>query len=1024
MADPMATIFISYAYADIPFVDRLQADLRQQDFDPWVDRQHLKGGQRWRRELQDAVKRAQVLLIVLSPDAVASKNVQIEYNYALDLGNVVIPLHYRQCEVPMELRAIQWIDFRQSYEQGIEALLQALHSQQHQISLPASPPSTNASTVGTLKSSGSQPELPAPHPWNVPFGRNPFFTGRSELLERLHEQLSHSRSAALNQSAALSGLGGIGKTQTAIEYAYRYRDEYSAVLWVRADNHETLVADYGAIARLLSLSGHGAQEQMQVVAAFKRWLQEHEGWLLILDNADDLSLLPDFLPTGGKGQLLLTTRAQATGKLARSLPVEKLEFSEGMQLLLHRAKVLEEDEPLENVSAAGRKAAQQLVEELDGLPLALDQAGAYMEETSCSLSDYLALYTRSRLALLKRQSSMSTDYPHTVASTWALSFSQVEQADPAAADLLRLCAFLHPDAIPEAILTEGATELGPRLQEVAANPLLLNEAIQLLRRYSLVKRDSEEKILVIHRLVQAVLKESLDPETQQQWAERTVRAVNAAFPHEEFPAWERCERLLPHALCCAKLIVQHDFRFPEAAQLLHAAGHYLLSRRQLAQAEPLLQQALSMREQVLGSEHPETARTLNRLAELYMFSGKYEQAERLLEPALAAFERLLGPENPEVTFTLNTLAGVYLYTGRFVQAEPLYQRALAIGEQALGSTHPLLAESLNGLAILYEYQGKYAQVEPLYQRALAILEQAVGPEHPETLSLLNNLASFYHEQGKYAQAEALYRRTLTLQERVLGAENLDTIMSLLWLGRLLTRRGQYQQAEALLQRTHTLSEHVLGLEHPVTLNTLVAQARLAQARHQDALAASLYQQALSGFEHVLGPAHHYVAEPLTGLARFYIHQGDYAQAEPLLQRALTINEHAFGPVHRQTATVLDAQGHLALLQGQEEQAASLLQRTLAIREQAFGPDHPDVAQTLQHLAELSEKQGQREQAQSLYQRALSIREQVLGPDHPETITTREAIARLDQIVQEPDGKGISFQPQTKSVGLERYYPLY
>ena len=163
-----------------------------------------------------------------------------------------------------------------------------------------------------------------------------------------------------------------------------------------------------------------------------------------------------------------------------------------------------EDEPLETVSAATRTAAQQLVEELDGLPLALDQAGAYIEETGCSLSEYLALYRRHRLTLLKRKSSMGSEYPHTVATTWTLSFEKVERADPAAADLLRVCAFLHPDAIPKEILTTGAAVLGPHLQQLATEPLLLNEVIQLLRRYSLVKRDAEAKLLHLHRLVQVV----------------------------------------------------------------------------------------------------------------------------------------------------------------------------------------------------------------------------------------------------------------------------------------------------------------------------------------------------------------------------------------------------------------------------------------------------------------------------------------------------------------------------------------
>ncbi len=238
----------------------------------------------------------------------------------------------------------------------------------------------------------------ASRPGMCPLRATPSSPDAASCSNGCMSSFSHSKSAALTQSAALSGLGGIGKTQTAIEYAYRYRQEYSAVFWVRAESRDTLIADSVAIAQLLGLPGHDAKEQMQVVATVKRWLQDQPGWLLILDNADELSLLPDFLPHQGNGHLLLTTRAQATGKLARSLSVDKMEVSEGMRFLLRRATLLEEDEPLETVSAATRTAAQHLVEELDGLPLALDQAGAYIEETGCSLSEYLALYARHRLA--------------------------------------------------------------------------------------------------------------------------------------------------------------------------------------------------------------------------------------------------------------------------------------------------------------------------------------------------------------------------------------------------------------------------------------------------------------------------------------------------------------------------------------------------------------------------------------------------------------------------------------------------
>src|SRR5579864_2375775 len=289
------TIFISYARGDSAFVDRLESDLGQQGFDTWVDRHGLEAGSKWRRELQDAIDRSQVLLVVLSPDAAVSEYVQMEYSYAADEGKVVIPLYYRSCKVPMDLRDIQWIDFQQNYETGLTALLRTLRREG---GTDASFDDRHASALKRLSQpSGavsSQRESEAEHPWNVPFPRNPYFTGRTALLERLHDQLGRASSVALDQSQALTGLGGIGKTQTAIEYAFRYRDEYTAVFWVRAASRETLVADFVALSRLLELPDQDAQDQMQVVAAAKHWLEQHEGWLLILDNADDLSLLADF----------------------------------------------------------------------------------------------------------------------------------------------------------------------------------------------------------------------------------------------------------------------------------------------------------------------------------------------------------------------------------------------------------------------------------------------------------------------------------------------------------------------------------------------------------------------------------------------------------------------------------------------------------------------------------------------------------------------------------------------------------
>ena len=606
--------------------------------------------------------------------------------------------------------------------------------------------------------------------WNIPYLRNPFFTGREELLKQLHDNLTSRKAAALTQ--AIRGLGGIGKTQIAVEYAYRYRDEYHEVLWVMAATRDTLVASFLDLARQLNLPEKDEQDQNITVRAVKWWLEQHDRWLLIFDNADDLALAENFLPTGGKGHILLTTRAQALGTLANKIDVEKMDMEEGMLFLLRRANVLAIEAPLAQASVTDCAAAESIVKEMDGLPLALDQAGAYIEEIHCSVSAYLVSYRQCQVELLKRRGGTGKEHPEPVATTWSLSFKQVERLNPMATDLLRVCAFLAPNAIPEELLLEGASELGTRIQPLTTDATRINDAIGVLLHYSLVKHDKQERMLSIHHLVQAVLKESMNKQTRRKWAERTVRAVNLAFPDvTDVTLWKQCERYLPHALVCATLIKEYGFEFAEASRLLNQTAYYLYSRALYTQAEPVSQRALAIREQRLGDDHPDTVSSIDNLAELYRAQGKYSEAVLLCRRALEIREQKFGPTHPDTASSLNNLARLYLNQGKYSEAEPLCRRALAIREQQLGADHPHTATSLDNLAWLYKSQGKYGEAEPLYKRSLAIRELRLGTDHPTTASSLNNLANLYYRQGKYSEAEPLCRRALTIREQQLGIDH-------------------------------------------------------------------------------------------------------------------------------------------------------------------------------------------------------------------------------------------------------------
>ena len=698
--------------------------------------------------------------------------------------------------------------------------------------------------------------------WKVPHNRNGLFTGREEILRDLHGKFTANWALQPSMPLAIRGLAGVGKTQTAIEYAYRYRQDYHTVLWVRAHSREVILSDFMEIAAMLKLPEKSEGDQTLVVDAVKNWLSRFTYWLLILDNVEDMPLASGFLPPMKKGHILLTTRLQATMPLAESMDLERLDLDEGALFLLRRTGRIAPDGTFDHAFLPDRNKASEVSTLMGGLPLALDQAGAYIEETKCSLSDYLTRYGRKKRPLLQWRGKSTTDHPESVYSAFLLSFIAIEQGSRAAADLLRVMAFLAPDDISEEIIATGAPDLGANLQSIA-DPFEFDSVIEVLSRYSLVRRNAEIKRLNIHRLVQEVLREGMEENIQKQWAERVTRAINRVFPEVEFTVWPDCQRYLPHALICASFIEQLNITLSEAAQLLDKTGLYLKDIAQYAQAESLLQRALTIREHTLGIGHPSTASSLDNLAELYHEQGQYTRAEPLYQRALAIREGVVGSDHPSTATSLNNLARLYHDQRQYSKAEPLFLRALAVYESALGSEHPTTATCLNNLAGLYLERGQYRQAEPLLQRALTIQEKLLGEENPQTAGTLNNLAGLYLEEGQDKKAEFLYKQALLIRERTLGPDHPSTATSLNNLAKLYYRKGLYQEVETLLRRALSIHEKTLGSEHPST------------------------------------------AISLSNLAEFYLYQGQYDRAEPLFKRALADLERSLGSKHPKFFTVLE-----------------------------------------------------------------------------------------------------------------------
>jgi tetratricopeptide (TPR) repeat protein len=605
------------------------------------------------------------------------------------------------------------------------------------------------------------PALPI---FEVPHRKNPHFTGREDLLDSLHLALVSGKPAALTQ--AIAGLGGVGKTQLAVEYAHRHRGEYDLVWWVRCEEPAQFAADYAALAGPLQLPEKDAREQATAVIAVHRWLEANDGWLLIFDNVPGPAALHgpdsdcDYLPHGAKGHVIITSRHRAWKGLAEALTVVKWPRDDSVAFLAERTGL---DDP---------NGADALADALGDLPLALEHAAAFIDETGCSFHDYVVMFREQSDKVLTWKPVAGTDYPLSVAATWELSFNKLS---PEAADLLRLCAFLAPDDIPLDSIHKQAERLPEGLATVAGNTMALNEAVADLRHYSLVERDGDA--LAIHRLVQALVRDRLSDRERQEWCSAVVELINRAYPKDvqtNVGAWPACERLLPHALEATEYAETVGVTPGRTARLLNQVGVYQIARAAFTQARRSLERAVRIDEAAFGPDHPEVAPDLNNLGCVLQHLGDLVGAKKNHQRALRIDEAAFGPDHPRVASCLNNLGSALQGLGDLTGARENYERALRITEATLGPDHPHVAPRLNNLGSILQALGDLPGAKRNLERALQIDEAAFGPDHPNVAVDLNNIGSVLQAVGDLTGARKNGRRALRILRSTLGDDHPTT----------------------------------------------------------------------------------------------------------------------------------------------------------------------------------------------------------------------------------------------------------
>jgi len=798
----MKDFFISYNKADLSWAEWIAWELEAAGYTTALQAWDFRPGSNFVLEMQKATTEGERTVAVLSPDYLAAQFTQPEWAAAFGKDptgekGILLPVRVRPCELEGLLPQIVYIDLVGISE--AEARQRLLAGANRGRAKPSVPPKFPAAIGPAVR---ERPRFPGMLPpiWNVPHNRNPNFTGREEQLKSLRNALTSGKAAALT---ALHGMGGVGKTQVAIEYAYRHAADYELIWWVRSEEAATLASEYAGLAEKLKLPECGAVEQPTIVQAVRQALEQKAGWLLVFDNATEAREVQPYLPQNPRGHVLITSRNPVWRGTAVPLSVQQMPVEEAVEFLLKRT------------NQADREAARKLADTLGCLPLALEQAGAYMEETGMTLAGYEKL-CQPRLKELLELGKPATDYPATVATTWEISIQEAQKKSPAAAELLNVCAFLAPDDIPIELFVQGKEHLPELLREVAEDALKLDAAVAAVRRFSLIERAGNA--LTVHRLVQGVARDRLDDAIKKTFAGAAIRLVNKAFPFDsgDVRTWPQCARLLPHALAAAAHAELLRAALEQVGRLLNQAGIYLRGRAELKAAKVVHERALKIAEAVYGSEHPEVATGVNNLGLVLKEQGDLAGARKCYERALRIQEEAFGPEHPTVAIPVNNLGAVLREQGDLAGARKCFERALRIQEEAFGPEHPTVAIPVNNLGLVLEEQGDLAGARKCFERALRIQEEAFGPEHPTVAIDVNNLGLVLKEQGDLAGARECFERALKIDEAAYGSEHPTVAIDVNNLGLVLGEQGDLGGARKCYERALAILLKAYGEDHPKT----------------------------------------------------------------------------------------------------------------------------------------------------------------------------------------------------------------
>ncbi|HTK11951.1 MAG TPA: tetratricopeptide repeat protein, partial [Ktedonobacteraceae bacterium] len=673
---------------------------------------------------------------------------------------------------------------------------------------------------------------------------------------------------------------------------------YEQILWLNASTHETLLADCIDALQRLTLPIQAKQDLRRLLQPLGVWLTEHNDYLLILDGADDLTLIEAMFPTPPTGHVLLTTRATPTESFATFLRLPGLEAHEGAALVLHDSG---QETLLERIEPEQRLAALALAREMRGMPLALSLAGSFLKVSGMGVQEYLQLFRNFEPPALSL-SDLPVDLAEVLACAWTMLYDELVRTMPASAEIARLCAFLLPDAIPEALFR---TQQGPGI------------VLEALYSRGIAMPAEKERSFSMHPLLQELLRLTVAMDEQPRLAERILCALCRLHTSMENTNELNPQNmwLVAHIQQVHTLSREWTFTAQEVAEVFAWAARLLSLQEDYAEADILLRRALTIWERTLGPTHDDVMAARYNLALLAEKLGNYTEATTLLNLTVMVSARTQGAGHPDTILSLSNLASVYAEQGKRPEAEAAYQKAADLCEQEIGPEHDLTLSILYNLALLYmewpDDEDKHSgEVEALLRRVCSQWGLRYGLHNLYVVQALQKLAIVFMLQEKWSDAEVAYQRILPAYEKILGEDHLEIAICLDHIALLAMQKDRHAEAEQSIKRALAIRVQRLGAEHPEAITNL------------------------------------------NSLIAFYLRQGQYREAESLLDRCLEICARTLDTEHPLYIFTLNNLAALNAGQGKQAEAIALLQKISSAWGQNMGQETAEAKEIQEYYQSL------------------------------------------------------------------------